>query len=131
MDLCKRLHYHSIPFIACQVTVFILGVSDPFFARKIALLGKLLNVISLDYVWWLEQNGGNSGVVNDQDERSSQSSLFGQYECTWLFHGEGTSESDRVNISRQGGSHQFRDGLVQNVLTASDSLDAGRDENAL
>ncbi len=36
-----------------------------------------------------------------------------------------------VNISRQGGSHQFRDVLGKNVLTASDSLDAGRDEKAL
>jgi hypothetical protein len=48
-----------------------------------------------------------------------------------LFHGEDTGESDRVKISRQGGSHHFHKGLGKHDLAASDSLDAGRDEYAL
>ncbi len=69
--------------------------------------------------------------MSDQDDRSSQSNLFGNMNLPLLFHGEDTGESDRVKISRQGGSHHFHKGLGKHDLAASDSLDAGRDEYAL
>ena len=59
----------------------------------------------------------NSCVVNDQDERSSQSPLVGQYKWTHKPHDEVARGSDRVKIPRNGSDDQISQRDKDNTLS--------------